>query len=345
MNTRDTCSRKTRSPIFSRSKAFRIAVAFYVGAFAAQSLDAAQADPAKDYPAKPVRFIVPVSAGGGSDMVARSIAKKLSDVWGRPVVVDNRTGAAGAIALEITAMAIPDGYTITLISAANAVNSAINPKLPYDLEKDMQGITQVISLFYVMSLSPAVPATSVNELIAYAKANPGKLNYGSTGIGSLQHMAGQMFAHLAGVKITHVPYRGAPSVFVAMVAGEVQISFSTMLALRPHLASGRLRALAISAKQRSPAMPELPTVAEAGVPGYEIDQWFGVVTGAKVPRVIVRKLSAAIGEAVKLPDIVQQFTLDGASAVSSSPEQFSALIKSAIARYRKLAEEVGLIAH
>ena len=242
-------------------KAFRMAaVAFCAGVWIVQPLYAAQADPAKDYPTKPVRFLVLSVPGAGTDTTARTIALKLSEKWRKQVVVDNRTGATGAIGLDLTATAVPDGYTICLISASHAVNSATNPNLPYDLTKDLQGITQATSLFYVVSVSPAVPATSVKELIAHAKANPGKLNFGSSGTGGLQHFAGEMFAHMAGVKITHVPYKGAAAVVVAMLAGEVQVGFTTMFGVRPHLASGRLKVLAISAAKRSPAMPELPTI-------------------------------------------------------------------------------------
>ena len=331
--------------MFNLSKTFRIVAAFCAGACVTQPLGAAQADPAKDYPTRPIRFIAPFVPGAGTDTTARSIAKKLSEAWGQQVVVDNRTGAAGAIGVEITALANPDGYTICLISASHAVNSATNAKLPYDLEKDLQAITQAASLFYVVSVSPSVPAKSVKELIAHAKANPGKLNFGSSGTGGLQHFAGEMFAHMAGVKLTHVPYKGAAAVVVAMLAGEVQIGFTTMFGVRPHVPSGRLRVLAITAKQRSLAMPELPTVAEAGVPGYDVDQWYGVVTGAKVPRAIVRKLAAAIGEAMKSPEVVQRLAADGSTPASSSPEQFSAHIKSEIAKWRKLAKEAGLLLH
>jgi tripartite-type tricarboxylate transporter receptor subunit TctC len=327
------------------SKAFRIAVALCAGACVTQPLIAAQADPAKDYPTKPIRFIAPFVAGAGTDTTARAIAKKLSDAWGQQVVVDNRTGAAGAIGVEITSLANPDGYTICLISASLAVNSATNPKLPYDLEKDLQGISQAASLFYVVSVIPSVPAKSIKELVALAKANPGKLNFGSSGTGGLQHFAGEMFAHMAGVKLTHVPYKGAAAVVVAMLGGEIQLGFTTMFGVRPHLASGRLRVLAITAKQRSPAMPELPTVAEAGVPGYEVDQWYGVITGARVPRAIVNKLAAGIRDAMKSPEVVQRLAADGSTAVSTSPEQFSAHIKSEIVKWRRLAKEAGLMLH
>lgn len=302
-------------------------------------------DTAKDYPNKPIRFIVPYVPGAGNDTTARAIAKKLTDDWGQQIVVDNRTGASGAIAVEITALAIPDGYTVCLISASHTVSSATNPKLPYDLTKDLQAVTQATSLFFVLTVNPSIPAKSVTELIAYAKANPGKLNFGSSGAGSLQHFAGEMFGHMAGVSLTHVPYKGGAASIMAMLVGETQIGFTSLFGARPHINSGRLRALAISAIKRSPAAPELPTIAEAGVPGYEVDQWYGVVTGAKVPSTIVGKLSAAIAEALKSPDVAQRLSADGSTPVGSSPEQFSAHIRFEIAKWRKLVKDAGLMLH
>jgi len=311
-------------------------------AVAAQPLVAAQPDSAKDYPNKPVRFIVPFAPGAGTDTTARTIAQKLSDAWGQQVVVDNRTGAAGAIGVDLTAKAIPDGYTICLISASHSVNSAVNPKLPYDLLKDLAAISQASSLFYVVYHNPSVPVKSIKELVAYAKANPGKLNFGSSGTGGLQHFAGEMFNHMAGIKLIHVPYKGTAAVIPAMLAGDVQVGFGTLFGVRPHLPTGRLRALAVTTGKRTPAAPELPTVAEAGVPGYEVDQWYGVLTSAKVPAPIVRKLNAAINEALKSPDVVKRFSADGSTPTGSTPEQFSAHIRSEIAKWRKLVKEAKL---
>ena len=311
-------------------------------AVAAQPLVAAQPDSAKDYPNKPVRFIVPFAPGAGTDTTARTIAQKLSDAWGQQVVVDNRTGAAGAIGVDLTAKAIPDGYTICLISASHSVNSAVNPKLPYDLLKDLAAISQASSLFYVVYHNPSVPVKSIKELVAYAKANPGKLNFGSSGTGGLQHFAGEMFNYMAGIKLIHVPYKGTAAVIPAMLAGDVQVGFGTLFGVRPHLPSGRLKALAVTTGKRTPAAPELPTVAEAGVPGYEVDQWYGVLTSAKVPAPIVRKLNAAINEALKSPDVVKRFSADGSTPTGSTPEQFSAHIRSEIAKWRKLVKEAKL---
>ena len=320
----------------------RLVAAFCAGAGLALPLAAAQPDPAKDYPNKPVRFVAPFVAGAGTDTTARTIAQKLSEHWGQQFIVDNRSGAAGSIGVDLTAKAAPDGYTICLISASHSVNSATSSTLPYDLTKDLQAITQASSLFYAVYINPAVPATSIKELIAHAKANPGKLNFGTSGTGSLQHFAGEMFGHMAGVKLTHVPYKGGAAAIIANLAGDVQVGFGTLFGIRPHMSSGRLRVLAITAAKRSPAAPEYPTVVEAGVPGYVVYQWYGILTGAKVPMPIVRKLNAAIAESLKAPDVVKRLASDGSTPVGSTPEQFSAHIKSEIAKWRKLAKAANL---
>ncbi len=305
---------------------------------------AASADVDK-YPTKPVRLIVPFVPGGGTDITARAIAAKLTERWAQQVVVDNRAGAAGAIGVELTATAPPDGYTLCLISASHSVNSATNPKLPYDLTKDLQAITQATSLFYVMYVHPSVPAKSIQELITYAKANPGKLSVGSSGTGGLQHFAGELFNHLAGVKMVHIPYKGGAAATADAIAGNIQVGFGTLLSSRPHYKAGRLRGLAITARQRSPIAPEYPTVAEAGLPGYEVDQWYGVITSAKVPRPLIDKLAVAIAEAVKSPDTVQRFSAEGSTPVGSTPDQFSAHIRSEIAKWRKLVKDAALVLH
>ena len=319
--------------------------ALVAGTSLAQPLLAAQPDPAPGYPSKPVRFITPFVAGAGTDTTARTLAAKLSEQLGHQFVVDNRTGAAGAIGVDLTAKATPDGYTICLISASHSVNSATNPKLPYDISRDLQGIAQATSLFYVVYHTPSVPVKSIKELIAYSKANPGKLFFGSSGTGGLQHFAGEMFKHLSGANLTHVPYKGSAAVIVAMFAGDVQVGFGTLFGVRPHMQSGRLKVLAMTDSKRSPAIPDIPTVAEAGVPGYEVDQWYGVITSAKVPKRIVMKLNAHIREALKSPDVVKRFAGDGSTPVGSSPEAFDAHIRSEVAKWAKLAKDAVLKLH
>jgi tripartite-type tricarboxylate transporter receptor subunit TctC len=313
-------------------------------AFIAAPLYAAQADPATGYPSKPIRFIVPFSPGAGTDTTARTIAQKLGDKWGQQAVVDNRTGAGGAIGVDFTAKANPDGYTICLISASNSVNSATNPSLPYDLEKDLQGISQATSLFYVVYIHPSIPAKSIKELIAHAKANPGKLNFGTSGTGTLQHFSGELLNHQAGIKIVHVPYKGTAAVIPAMLSGEVQVGFGSLIGTRPQMQANRVRGIAITSKKRSPAI-DLPTVAESGLPNYEVDQWYGVITSSKVPKPIVAKLNLAIVEALKMPDVANRLASDGSTPVGSSPEQFNAHIRSEIAKWKRLVKDAKLQLH
>ena len=322
-----------------------LALALATAATAAPLLAATPADPAKDYPNKPVRFIAPFVPGAGTDITTRTIARKLSEVWGHQVVVDNRTGAAGAIGVDLTAKAVPDGYTICLISASHTVNSATNPKLPYDLQKDLVGLSQASSLFYVIVVHPTFPAKTPKELIAYAKANPGKINFGSSGTGGLQHFAGEMLGYHAGVKLVHVPYKGGAASIAAVLAGEIQLGFTSLLGARPHMSAGRLRILAMSAAKRSPLAPEIPTMAESGLPGYEVDQWYGVVTSAKVPPALVKKLSTAIADAVNSPDVAERLKTDGSTPVGSTSEQFTAHIRTEIAKWSKLATAAGLKLH
>ena len=284
---------------------------------------------------------MPFSPGAGTDLTARTLAQKLNEKWGQQVVADNRTGAGGAIGVDFAAKAIPDGYTICLISASNSVNSATNSTLPYNLEKDLQGITQATSLFYVLYIHPSIPAKSVAELITYTKANPGKLNFGSSGNNTLQHFAGEMLNHLAGIKIIHIPYKGTAAVIPAMMAGEVQVGYGSLIGTRPQMQAGRLRGIAITAAKRSPSI-DLPTVAESGVPGYEVDQWYGVITSSRVPQSIVKKLSDAMIEGLQQPETAARLAGDGSIPVGSSPAQFTAHIKSEIAKWKRLVTEANL---
>jgi tripartite-type tricarboxylate transporter receptor subunit TctC len=314
-------------------------------AYAATPVAHAASGDVDKYPTKPIRLIAPFVPGGGTDITARAVAMKLTERWGQQVIVDNRPGAAGAIGVELTATAIPDGYTICLISASHSVNSATNPKLPYDLTKDLQAISQATSLFYVMYLHPSVPAKSVQELITYAKANPGKLSFGSSGTGGLQHFAGEMFNYLGGVKMVHIPYKGGAAATADALAGNIQVGFGTLLSSRAHYKSGRLRPLAITAAKRSPTAPEIPTIAEAGLPGYEVDQWYGIITSAKVPRPLVDKLYTAISESVKSPETAERLSAEGSIPVGSTPDQFSAHIRREIAKWRKLVKDAALVLH
>ncbi len=319
--------------------------AIAAAAIAAIASTAGAADAVADYPSKPVRLIAPFTPGAGTDTTARMIAKHLSEQWKQQVVVDNRTGAAGAIGVDLAAQANPDGYTICLISGSMSVNSATNPNLPYDLTKDLQGIAQATSLFYVVYINSAVPAQNIKELIAYAKANPGKLNFSSSGTGGLQHFAGEMFNHLAKINMVHVPFKGTAAGIVANLAGEVQVGFGTLFGVRAHWKTGRVRVLAMTDSKRSPAIPEIPTVIEAGVPGYEVDQWYGIIGSAKIPKPIINKINAGIVAAVKDPEVVKRLNADGSTPVGSAPEAFTTYIKAEVEKWRKLSKEAGLKLH
>jgi tripartite-type tricarboxylate transporter receptor subunit TctC len=302
---------------------------------------AAQADPIASYPSKPVRFIVPFVAGAGTDTTGRVVASKLSEMWKEQVVVDNRAGATGAIGVDLTAKAPPDGYTICLISGSQTVNSAVNEKLPYDLSKDLKGITQMTTLPYAVYVYSGLQVNSIREMIAYAKSNPGKLTFASSGTGGLQHLAGELFAHSADVKMLHVPFKGAGAGILAILGGEVQSGFSTLLGVKPHAASGRLRILAITAAKRSSTAAEYPTVAET-IPGYEVDQWYGLVISAKAPPALVNKINAAVVAALKSPDVIARLGADGSTPVGSSVEQFTNHVKNEILKWRKLAKDANL---
>jgi tripartite-type tricarboxylate transporter receptor subunit TctC len=321
-----------------------VAVAAVIAGATTVPVFAAQADPAKNYPNKPVRLIGPFTPGAGTDTTARLIAKSLSDQWNQQVVVDNRTGAAGAIGVDLTAKAQPDGYTICLISASLHVNSATNPNLPYDLTRDLQGISLATSLFYVMYVNPSVPAKSVQDLINFARANPGKLNYSSSGTGGLQHLAGELFDYMAKTRMTHVPFKGTAAGVVANLSGEVQVGFGTLFGVRPHMQTGKLRGLAITASKRSPAV-DLPTIAESGVPGYSVDQMYGIIGSAKIPKPIVNKINAGIVNALKDPETVKKLTADGSVPVGSTPEAYTKIIRDEVEKWRKVAQAAGLKLH
>jgi len=293
-------------------------------------------------PGKPVRFIVPFAAGGGTDIAARIYAATLTRQMGRNFVVDNRPGASGAVGVDITAKAPADGQTICIISASNTVNSAVNKKLSYDLAKDLQGVTQVTSAFFVLIVPQSSPIKSTKELIAYAKAQPGKLNYGSSGTGGITHLAGALFSHLEKITMVHIPYRGESAAITDLLGGQTQLQFASPLNASPHLTSGKLRALGISSGKRNPAMPDIPTIAESGVAGYDVSQWYGVITSAKVPVSQVNRLSEAFAAAAKEPEIVQRLRTDGVDAVSSKPAVFHAHVTAEIGKWEKLVKEAGL---
>ncbi|MDB5925392.1 MAG: hypothetical protein JWN13_4328 [Betaproteobacteria bacterium] len=323
-----------------RSKVFFVSVVSAAALFAL-SLHAAEGERSTAYPNRPVRFIVPYAPGAGTDTTARAIAAKLSERWGQQVVVDNRTGGGGHIGIEYTAKANPDGYTIGLITASHATAAASGQKLGYDIVKDLQPISHATSVFYVVYVPSSMPVKSIRELIAYAKVNPGKLNYGTSGMGSLQHFAGELMSHMAGIRMVHIAYKGSAPIITAMLANEVHLGFNSMFSVRPQVQAGRLRWIAMTASKRS-ATVDLPTVAESGLPGYEVNQWYGVTTSAKVSAAIVQRLNAAITESLQAPEVAQRLSAEGSDVVGSTPEQFGAYIKSDVSKWSKLIREANL---
>jgi len=302
----------------------------------------AAAQGAAAFPNRPIRFLVPVAPGGGNDITARSIAQKVTQAFGQQVIVDNRAGASGAIAFDLLTKAPADGHTLLIAAATHAINKLTLPTWTVDLSTDVAAVSQGTSLAYVVYSHPSVPIANFKELIAYGKKYPGKLNYGTPGQASSQHLGWELVQHLTGAKFTHVPYKGGAPAIQATVGGELQFGFITVISLRPHLAAGRVRAHAVTSIKRMPAMPDLPTIAESGVPGFELDQWYGVVTTLKTPPAIVNKLSQAVADAVKSPDVAQRMAADGSIPVGSTPEQFAGVIRTEMEKWRKVLKETGI---
>lgn len=296
---------------------------------------------AQSFPSKPIRFIVPFAAGGTSDTVTRLIGKELTGIWKVPVVVDNRPGAGGNVGSEIVAHSAPDGYTILMGTVAtHGINKSLYAKMPYDPVKDFEPVSLVASTPSVLMVHPSVPVNSVAELVSHAKANPGKLNYGSSGNGSSHHLAGQMFSSLAGVNMVHVPYKGTAAAITDLLAGQIQLTFDTLPSAMPHVKAGKLKPLAVTSAQRYPALPNLPTVADT-LPGYEIGSWYGVLAPAGTPREVVKKLSDDIAAVVHRADMQEKLLAQGAKPVGSTSEQFAAHIQSELKKWSTVVKDSG----
>jgi tripartite-type tricarboxylate transporter receptor subunit TctC len=299
----------------------------------------AQKPPAQhDYPIKAVRLIVPFAPGGGTDIIARLIAQDLGQAWGQSIVVDNRGGSGGIVGTELAARALPDGYTMMLCSLAFAYAPALYRKLPYDTEKDFAPISLVATQPFVYVVLPSLAATSMKELIALAKAKPGELRYGSGGSGGSSHLGTELLRVMTGIDLVHVPYKGTGPALTAMLAGEIHVQLIGISSVVPHMKSGRMRALAVSGPKRSSAAPELPTVAESGVPGYAFDVWYGMLFPGATPWPIVSKTSADLNRALKSPSLVQRFAAVGLEPAGTTAEEFAAMIRSETAQWRKVVE-------
>jgi tripartite-type tricarboxylate transporter receptor subunit TctC len=292
------------------------------------------------YPAKPVRLIVPAAPGGGADFLARIVSTKLQEQTGQSFVVDNRAGASGTIAADLTAKSPADGYTVLLgQSTSMAIAPHMYAKLPYDTLRDLTAVTLVAEVPNMLVVHPSVPANSVKDLIALAKAKPELLNFGSAGNGAPSHLAGEMFKTAAGVKLTHVPYKGAGPAVNDLVAGQIQVMFAPMVAVLPQVKAGRLRALAVTSAQRSAAVKDLPTLAESGLPGFEISSWFGFFVPAATPAAVVERLHAETVKALKSPDVVERMAREGAEPVGNTPAEFTAYVGAEFTKFGKVVKD------
>jgi len=298
---------------------------------------------AQPYPTKPVRLVVTYTAGGPADIAARALAQKLAEMWGQQVVVDNRAGAGGIIGTELVAKAAPDGYTLLHGTAAGLIiNPLLVKKLPYDTFRDFAPVSMVVIVPQLLVTHPALPATTLKELIALAKARPGALNYASVGIGSPNHLGMELLKSMAGIDMVHVPYKGATPAMADLIAGQVQLAFDGMASVLPQIASGKLKAIAIGSARRSPAAPDVPTVAEAGLTGFEYVAWNGNFAPAGTPPALVGRLSADIRKALAAPDVVQRLASLGSEPGGSTPTQFAAYVKEDYARWARVVQAVGL---
>jgi tripartite-type tricarboxylate transporter receptor subunit TctC len=292
---------------------------------------------AQNYPVKPIRFIVPFPPGGGNDTLARMLGQHLGTATGQQVIIDNRPGAGGAIGAEAAARSAPDGYTMFLAGVAtHGINPNLRKKLSYDPIRDFEAVSLIASAPHLVVVHPSMPAKSMKELIALAKAKPGQINYASNGNGSSSHMATELFNMMAGTRMTHIPYKGLSGALTDILSGEIQVMFSSAVATLPHVKAGRLRALAMTGGTRSPAIPNVPTVAESGVRGYETGSWYGVVVPAGSPRVAIDRLSKEIQTIVKSPDITNRLNAEAVIPIGSTPEVFAQHIRSEVAGWAKV---------
>ncbi len=297
---------------------------------------------AQEYPTKPIRWIIPYPTGGTSDFLARLIGQKLTEAWGQTVVIDNRSGANGNIGTDLAAKAAPDGYTMLLVASTFTMNPAVYPKLPFDSERDFAAVTTLLWQPYLLAVHPSLPVTSVRQLVDLARAKPGGINYGSGGSGNATHIAAERFATMAGVKLTHVPYRGVGPAILALLAGEVKLMWASSVPIQPHLKSGRIRVLGVTGLKRIAAMPDVPTVSEAGVAGYEEGNWQGVLVPSRTPRAVITRLNQEIVRILKTPEVNAQILLTGSDVIANTPAESAALIRTDLKKYGDLIKTLDI---
>ena len=316
----------------------------FIGTIALSGLAlAAQAQTAANYPNKPIRMIVPFSAAGTTDILARAIGQELTKAWGQPVVVENRPGAGGNTGADVVAKAPADGYTLLMGAVSPmAINVTLYyPKLPYDVVKDFAPVTLVATVPNLLVVHPSVPVTTVKELIALAKAKPGQLTFASSGNGTSIHLSGELFKSMAGVDMLHIPYKGSGPAITDLIGGQVNMMFDNMPSVLAQVKGGKLRAIAVTTRERSPALPEVPTIAESGLPGFDASSWFGIFAPAGTPKDIVAKLSAAVAKSLHTTEMKERLAGQGAVAVGNTPEQYSEFVKAEIAKWAKVVKASG----
>ena len=296
---------------------------------------------AQAFPAKPIRMLVPFSAGSQTDILARWVGEKMTENWGQQVVVDNRPSAGGTIASQYVLAANPDGHTLMMVSTGHAGNATLYSKLPYDTVRDFAGVSRVASVPNLLVVSPSLGVKSVKELIAYARSKPGQINFSSAGVGSGTQINGEMFKLAAGIEATHVPYKGAPEALTEAITGRVHFNFSPVLVAMGQVKAGKALALAVSTASRSPMFPNLPTIAESGIPGFEYDQWYGLLVSAKTPRPIVNTLNKEVVRILNLPDMKERLLTQGATPAPTTPEEFDRFIRSEVQRFAKVLIAAG----
>jgi len=297
---------------------------------------------AQAYPTKPVRFVAGFPAGGPSDIVTRAVAKRMSELLGQPVVVENRSGAGGHIAVEAVAKAPPDGYTLLLAGSFVTIGPSLNPKLPYDPVRDLAPIGLIARNQYLLVVHPAVPAKNAKELIALARSRPGKLNYGSSGVGAPPHLATELLKTMARIDAVHVPYKGATPAIADLIGGHIDFYVGGISGLIPHARSGKLRALAVTGARRSSELPDVPTIAEAAIPGYDISTWFGVVAPAETPKDIVSRLNATVVKIIGEKDTQTYLVAQGLEPATSTPEELARIIKDEIPKFARIVKAAGI---
>lgn len=309
--------------------------AFFTSAHSAES--------AQSFPSKPIKIVVPYSPGGTTDLLARTIGKHLSETWKQPVIVENKPGVNGMLGSDLVAKSTPDGYTIGIASpGSHAANAGLYPNITYDTIKDFTPVTLAVSAPLVLVAHPSLNVKNVKEVIQLAKAKPGEISYASGGAGSSQHLAMELFNHTANVQMTHVPYKGSAASYVDLIGGRVTLEFDALPSAMPHVKAGKLLALAVASSSRVPFLPDVPTVAESGLPGYESSSWYGIVAPANLPKDILAKLNGEIVTALKKPDIADILTKAGVIVVAGTPEQFSAHIKSEVAKAGKIISAANI---